>query len=172
MQEPRSTYESTEEERHAGIADNLVVTIGYQYNSQAIIAEEKTPPPLDHLELDGHPGRRIPHVWLERQGQRLSTLELLGSGFVLLAGGDGKVWYDAAQTLASSRGIGLDAYCVGSSGSLIDLNGHWCEAYGVTSSGAVLIRPDGFIGWRARESEENPAGTLEHVLDHLLCNSI
>jgi 2-polyprenyl-6-methoxyphenol hydroxylase-like FAD-dependent oxidoreductase len=164
----RSSFNPTEEELNAGLADNLAIIIGYQYTSQAVISEGGTPPPLDHLELDGLPGERIPHVWLEYRGKRVSTLDLLGSGFVLLTGEDGKMWRDAARTLAISRGVGLDSYCIGSSSGLIDLDGHWCDAYGVTSSGAVLIRPDGFIAWRAKEVEENPASTLEKVLDLIL----
>jgi putative polyketide hydroxylase len=165
----RPAFAPTEEDRNAGLADNNVIMIGYQYTSQAVIAEDATPPPLDHLELDGRPGRRMPHVWLADHGKRLSTLDLLGSGFVLLAGKEGKMWREAARNLAISRGIGLDAYCVGSSNSLIDLDGRWCETYGVTSSGAVLIRPDGFVAWRAKEAKEHPASTLENVLDQLLC---
>lgn len=168
----RSYFELTEEERNAGLVDTPTIITGYQYISQAIISEDKTPPPLDHLELDGRPGKRMPHVWLESQGKRLSTLDLLGSGFVLLAGKDGKMWREAARNLAISRGIGLDSYRPGSSSSLIDLDGYWCEAYGITSSGAVLIRPDGFVAWRAKEAEVNCAYTLENVLNHLLCLNV
>jgi putative polyketide hydroxylase len=164
----RPAFNPTEEERNAGLADNLAIIIGYQYTSQAVIAEDGTPPPLDHLELDGRPGERMLHVWFAYRGKRVSTLDLLGSGFVLLAGENGKMWRDAARSLAISRGLGLDSYCIGSLSGLIDLDGHWCDAYGVTSSGAVLIRPDGFIAWRAKEAEENPTSTLEKILDRIL----
>jgi putative polyketide hydroxylase len=154
-----------------GLADNLVIITGYQYSSQAIIAEDQAPLPFDHLALDGHPGRRAPHLWLEQQGNRISTLDLFGTHFVLLAGEDGRGWRDAARTLAARRGIDLDAYCVGSAGDLIDLDGRWCSAYGVSSSGAVLVRPDSFVGWRvssAHGTEESQERVLEGVLDHLL----
>jgi putative polyketide hydroxylase len=151
------------------LADSLVIITGYQYTSQAIISEDETPLPLDHLELDGHPGRRAPHLWLERKGRRISTLDLFGSRFVLLAGEDGIGWREAAQAIAARRGIDLDAYCVGSAGDLIDLDGRWCTAYGIASRGAVLVRPDGFVGWRTDGSEEPQEQTLEWALDHLLC---
>jgi putative polyketide hydroxylase len=35
------------------------------------------------------PGTPVPHVWLERKSQRISTLELFDGGFVFLAGSDG-----------------------------------------------------------------------------------
>ncbi len=151
------------------LADPLVVIVGYQYTSQAIIPEDEAPLPLDHLELNGHPGRRAPHLWLERQGKRISTLDLFGSRFVLLAGADGRTWRDAAQAIAARRGIALDAYSVGSTGDLIDLDERWCTTYGVTSTGAVLVRPDGFVGWRTQGSEEPQERTLEWALDCLLC---
>lgn len=153
------------------LADNLVIITGYQYSSQAAIAEDEAPLPLDHLALDGHPGRRAPHLWLEQQGKRISTLDLFGTHFVLLAGEDGRGWRAAAQTIAARRNIDLDAYYVGSVGDIIDLDGRWCNAYGVTSSGAVLVRPDGFVGWRvssAHDSEWSQERVLEGVLDHLL----
>ncbi len=37
-------------------------------------------------ESKGRPGSRAPHVFLERDGTRLSTLDLFGRNFVLLAG--------------------------------------------------------------------------------------
>jgi putative polyketide hydroxylase len=153
------------------LADNLVIITGYQYNSQAVISEDEAPLPLDHLELNGHPGRRAPHLWLEQRGRRISTLDLFGSRFVLLAGEDGVAWRDAAQVIAIRGGINLDAYCVGSAGDLIDLDGRWDTAYGVTSRGAVLVRPDGFVGWRTNGSEESQERVLEQVLDHLLCRA-
>jgi putative polyketide hydroxylase len=153
----------------ARLADNLVIIVGYQYTSQAIISEGDALP-LDHLELDGHPGRRAPHLWLEREGERISTLDLFGSCFVLLTGEDGRSWRDAAQAIAARREIALDAYCVGSSGDLVDLDERWAPTYGVTSTGAVLVRPDGFVAWRAEGSEQSPEQVLASVLDRILCS--
>jgi putative polyketide hydroxylase len=150
------------------LADNLVIITGYQYTSGAIIANDTEPLPLDHLILDGHPGRRAPHVWLERQGRRISTLDLFGAHFVLLTGEYGQGWRDAAQALAARRDMNLDAYCVGSNDDLIDLDNRWSNAYGVTSAGAVLVRPDGFVCWRVRDAKESQEQTLAAVLDQLL----
>ncbi len=153
---------------NTGIVNNLVVITGYQYTSGAIIAEDHEPLPLDHLELAGHPGRRAPHVWLEQQDRRISTLDLFGSRFVLLAGEQGQEWREAAQTLAARQDINLDAYCVGPAGDLRDQHHRWSEAYGVTSAGAVLVRPDGFVCWRMQGAKESPEQTLAAVLERLL----
>src|SRR5579859_7232461 len=63
--------------------------VGYRYRSQAVIAEdasslEQEIALLSGGELTGLPGSRVPHMWLERGGQRLSTLDLLDGRFVLL----------------------------------------------------------------------------------------
>jgi putative polyketide hydroxylase len=152
----------------ADIADNLVIITGYQYASRAIIAENNDSVPLDHLALDGRPGRRAPHVWLERQGRRISTLDLFGPRFVLLSGEHGQGWCDAARALAARQDINLDTYCIGSAGDLVDLDNRWSDAYGVTSAGAALVRPDGFVCWRTRDAQESPEQVLEAVLDQLL----
>lgn len=152
----------------ADIADSLVIITGYQYTSRAIIAEDNEPLPLDHLVLDGRPGRRAPHVWLERQGRRISMLDLFGPRFVLLTGEQGQGWRAAAQALAARRNLNLDAYCVGPTGNLIDLDNRWSDAYGVTHAGAVLVRPDGFVCWRVKDAQESPEQELATVLDQLL----
>ena len=46
------------------------------------------------------PGSRAPHVFLDRDGARLSTLDLFGGKFVLLAGPQGAAWRDAALAAA------------------------------------------------------------------------
>ena len=34
------------------------------------------------------------------------------------------------------------------------------EAYGIQPSGAVLVRPDGFVAWRAKSAEGAPSAVL------------
>ena len=78
-------------------------------------------------ETRGRPGTRAPHVAL---GPDRSTLDLFGRSFVLLrAAGD-----DWAPP-------GVEAHVIVADGFL--------EAYGITREGAVLIRPDGIVGWRS-----------------------
>jgi hypothetical protein len=81
-------------------------------------------------ESKGRPGTRAPHLWLS---DNCSTLDLLGHDFVLLAGPDGEAWCQA--------------------GARIIKNNAFPDAYGITPSGAVLIRPDGFVAWRGETSD-------------------
>ena len=122
----------------------------------------------EHLYVSrGCPGTRAPHMVLERKGKRLCTCYLFGEHFVLLTGTDGATWCDAALQVANRLGVELVARRIGTGGDLVDVDGRWPSAYGITSTGAVLVRPNGLVGWRAEERVEHPEQTLEAVLADL-----
>src|SRR5262249_51800118 len=116
-------------------------------------------------------GTRAPHVWLERGETSLSTLDLFLDHFVLLGGTEAGPWCDAARAVAIRMRVGLDVWCIGPSGDLIDRAGDWCSTYGVTPTGAVIVRPDGFVAWRSRSGSSSAEEEIERVLGHLLCRS-
>jgi len=87
---------------------------------------------------------------------------------VLLAGSEGAAWPAAALAAAARLGVGLDAHVVGGTG-LADPEGCFPGAYGISPSGAVLVRPDGFVGWRAPEAAGAPEQALRQALQTLLC---
>lgn len=150
---------------------------GYRYRSQAILSEGVSPTEqgkielLERPEFTGEPGSRVPHLWLEQGGQRISTLDLLDSRFVLLVGPDGASWQKAASGAATTLGIGLAAYRIGSDGDLRDLENAWQTKMGAAPEGAVLVRPDGFVAWRACRLPTNPEQELEQALSSILCRS-
>ena len=151
------------------IVDDFSMEIGYRYDSPAIVLEPGSPPLHQHpRESAGRPGARAPHVFLERGGRRLSTLDLFGRNFVLLAGPGGGSWCDAARGAADRLGAALDAYLVGGP-ELADPEGCFPGAYGISPSGAVLVRPDGFVGWRAADAADAAEDTLRQALQMLLC---
>ena len=151
--------------------------MGYRYRSRAILDEAEAPPPRDEIvlpesqELAGLPGTRIPHLWLERQGQRISTVDLLDGRFVLLTGADGAPWHEAAAPAAASLSVGLAAYRVGPDSDLLDPEYGWSHGMGVSPEGAVLVRPDGLVAWRTGTRAGTPVAVLEQVLAHVLCRS-
>jgi putative polyketide hydroxylase len=49
-----------------------------------------------------------------------------------------------------------------------DPAGAFAELYGVSRSGAVLVRPDGFVARRAKEAVSNPQQTLASVIQRLV----
>ncbi|XVQ88740.1 FAD-dependent monooxygenase [Microbispora siamensis] len=92
----------------AGVVNAPVVHMGYRYDSAAVVGGRPDLPSTEHvaLDLDGSPGSRLPHLWVERDGPRLSTLDLV-SGFTLLTGAAGASWTRAARDAADRLGVPL-----------------------------------------------------------------
>jgi putative polyketide hydroxylase len=154
---------------------------GYEYASPAIMAEPGARPKnllwqlfsgTGFLGLDGRPGTRAPHIWVEKQGERISTLDLFGKSIVLLTGSDGDAWFKAASAAAGHLDIDLVTYRIGPAGDLLSTRKAWQASAGISAQGALLIRPDGFVAWRSKKQVGNPQGELEQVLTHLLCREI
>ncbi len=152
----------------------LYPIVGYCYRSTAILGDAEVPPAqgevglLEHLELNGLPGTRVPHLWIERQGQRISTLDLFDGCFVLLSGADGTAWNEAAAVVAEHLGIELAAYRIDRDADLLALDTAWEARLGVSSEGAVLLRPDSFVAWRSSILPDNPTDALERAMSHIL----
>jgi 2-polyprenyl-6-methoxyphenol hydroxylase-like FAD-dependent oxidoreductase len=152
------------------LVDDFSMELGYRHNSPAVVLEEDGDHPLhEHpRESKGRPGSRAPHVFLDRRGVRLSVLDLFGRNFVLLAGAEGDVWCTTALRAAERLRLSLDAYRVGSD-ELADPEGRFHDAYGISASGAVIVRPDGFVGWRSRDAAGASEEVTLHALRSLLC---
>jgi hypothetical protein len=157
----------------------LISGHGFGYASNAICAEDTAP--LGGLtwrpwtlaslffSIDGRPGRRVPHVWVEQKGNRISTLDLCGKCFVLLAGADGKPWLKAAEKASTTLGLKIKAYVVGPEGDLIAPKAAFESATGITSGGVILVRPDDFVAWRERRQPSNPQTELDRAMSQALC---
>jgi putative polyketide hydroxylase len=138
---------------------------GYLYRSKAVFASDNVLYE-DPQHPTGQPGARAPHVALTRDGRSLSTLDLFGRDFVLLTGVEGSAWYEAAAVVAQQLGMVLNAYRMGV--DLADGAGCFSDLYGISSRGATLVRPDGFVAWRTSTSGEQPERDLERVLLQVL----
>jgi hypothetical protein len=145
------------------MANDLDIDLGYRYRSRAVIADGGDDSRLlePTKETRGRPGTRAPHLWIERNAASTSTLDLFGPGFTLLAGPRGAAWYASAKAAGSESGVALDAHIVEAE--------HFPEAYGITTSGAVIVRSDGVIGWRAAGDDEASAATISGVIAALVC---
>jgi 2-polyprenyl-6-methoxyphenol hydroxylase-like FAD-dependent oxidoreductase len=154
------------------IVDDLSMEIGYGYRSPAIISETGNEAPVhgDPRRSKGLPGTRAPHVVLERAGKPISTLDLFNGNFCLLAGPEGGAWCAAAPAAAAKLGLALDPHRI-DQGELQDPQQVFAEAYGISASGAVLVRPDGFVAWRAADASGASEATMHKVLASLLCRS-
>jgi putative polyketide hydroxylase len=101
----------------------------------------------------------------------ISTLDLVGKGFVLLVGPDGLDWVAAARDLKARAQLSVSALRLGDglTGPVETL----MTKTGIDRSGAILVRPDGFIAWRALAARaDDPAATLAAALGRALCGDI
>jgi 2-polyprenyl-6-methoxyphenol hydroxylase-like FAD-dependent oxidoreductase len=112
----------------------------------------------------GRPGSRAPHVRLARDGAELSTTDLFGLGFTLLAGASGQEWLAAGDKVAGRLGVRLAGYVIDDD---MDIDDTFGARYGIGRTGVVLVRPDGVIAWRAKGSGgvEELESALRGVLD-------
>ena len=155
------------------LVDDLSMEIGYRYHSPAIISEPGSGTALyEHpSKSKAMPGTRAPHVMLTRAGKPVSTLDLFTRNFSVVAAPDGGVWCDFASAAAPGLGLALDAYRPDRDGDIADSEGRLAAAYDLSPSGAVIIRPDGFVAWRARDAATASKATMTSVLSSLLCRN-
>lgn len=153
------------------------VEFGYTYRSAAVV-EDGSPDyvPLDPVRLyepSTRPGHPLPHAWVERGGERIALASLVDGGhFVLLAGEDGDAWVEAAGKLAARTGIPLRAGTVGVlDGDYVDIRCTWLRNRGIGAQGAVLVRPDRYVGFRAAGAVEDPAAALAAALNQILATA-
>ena len=149
------------------IVGDLEIDLGARLHSRAVAAAGSADDAVyvDPRESRGEPGTRAPHLWLSRDGERISTLDLTGAGFVLLAGAEADLWVQAAGA------AGIAVHRVGAPGSLADPDDAFPSAYGITPAGAALVRPDGFVAWRAADADGASARVLTDALDMALCRA-
>ncbi|MFE5913064.1 FAD-dependent oxidoreductase [Streptomyces wedmorensis] len=145
--------------------------LGYRYPRGAVLGTDPAMPVVsDGLRLTGEPGSRAPHMWLNRAGTQVSTLDLYERSLVLLSSEDGD-WHTAATRVARQLSVPLDPYRIGA-GPDAELSPasdtDWAEVHGVTPDGAVLVRPDGFVAWRSEGASADPGAALRQALTAIL----
>jgi 2-polyprenyl-6-methoxyphenol hydroxylase-like FAD-dependent oxidoreductase len=151
----------------AGEASPDELLLGLRHRSGAIVAEDTDPTRFEDPNAPtGRPGFRAPDVPLVRNGAELSTVDLFGTGWVLLTGQGGGIWHAAAEHAADVLAIRLTGHGLGP--ALTDPTGTLTERYGIGETGASLIRPDGVVAWRSPYEVTDPAATLLAVLGRLL----
>jgi putative polyketide hydroxylase len=143
-------------------ARTLGVVLGADYDSSAILPDgtealARADPVAEYLP-SARPGQRAPHAWLDA-AHTVSTLDLFGIGFVLLTG-DASTWRPAVAT-AAAAGIPVRLEAPDPAA--------WTHTYGVQRSGAVLVRPDGYVAARWPAAPDQPEAGLRgalHTLTH------
>lgn len=96
-------------------------------------------------------GPRFPHAWLNVDGRRISTLDLVGGRFVILAGPNAAVPDDALYEIVRPAGF-EDA--------------GFAAAWGLDAGGVVLVRPDGFVAWKSGNDGAAAPRAVREALSH------
>jgi len=149
--------------------------IGFRYEQGALVSDGTQPPAADPMGSTYHPttrpGHRLPHAWLTASdGARVSTHDLAGrDGFALLTGPDGAAWTEAAGAAAEKLGVPVRVVRIGSANEdHIDSDGTWAEVREISDAGAVLVRPDNHVAYRALDAVEDTTATLTTALTTVL----
>jgi 2,4-dichlorophenol 6-monooxygenase len=148
--------------------------LGYMYHSD-VITQEATPAPeperdpLLYYTPTTRPGARVPHARLERDGQPLSSLDLVDPlGFTLLTGVGGTSWRTSAEQIATRVGVPITVHVIGERGGLYDPYRDWATRSEVDTTGAVLVRPDGHVAWRCPTAAPDGPQQLANAIDRAL----
>lgn len=151
--------------------DDASFELSAVHRSRAVLggegADEATPVD-DPRDPTGRPGVRAPHVPVDRDGQPGSVHDVLGPEFALLTGASGAAWCEAAREVAASGEIPLTPYRVAADGDLVAGDGRFEEAYGIGPDGAVVVRPDGIVAWRAASVAADPRAVVRDLMSRLL----
>ena len=155
-------------ENQAEHFDMLGLQLGYRYDDGAVVTDGTQPPalanPVREYVATSRPGARLPHAWVERDGRRVSTLDLTEPGtFTLLTASPDERW-DAAA--AGVPGAPVRIVSVGR--EVVDVDGGWAKVSELGADGALLVRPDQHVGWRATAMPDDPVTAVRDALDHLL----
>lgn len=162
-------------QRAAPHGDNAVLHTGYQlgtvYHSEAVIPNHEVPPTpelADYIETTV-PGVRAPHAWLkDREGRRISTIDLWGERFTLCGQDLQEHWVTATNLVSRRMGIELGAINVSRDGALRPFDSKFEALYGSENGIVILVRPDGFIGAKLNaESLESAVSQLTDVMNSI-----
>lgn len=150
--------------------NHIGLELGSIYDSTAVVPDGSKPPEVNDPFTDyipsGVPGCRAPHVWIDRNGERLSTLDLVAPEFSILAGANGEDWRAIAKAAGTESGLDIPCHLIGT--DVDDVENTFTNRFGVGATGAVLVRPDGFIAWRAAELKTGTADDLKRALRSIL----
>lgn len=144
---------------------------GVRYESSAVLPDGAQVPEstiADYAE-SGAPGARAPHLWLRgADGSEISTIDLFGGGFVLLAADQRDRWIQAAQQSSHARSVHVKVHQIGPGRAWRELSRRFTSVYGLTSEGAVLVRPDGHVLARFSGGVDEPEAVLDAALVQVL----
>ncbi len=158
-------------ERQAAHFNMTGLDLGVCYQSPAIVGDG--PPPLSDHPISQYvpsttPGSRLPHCWLQKEGERLSTLDLVKSDRLLVLafqGLDGALEDVVRRVQASGTAVDVAAIAPGS--MIEPAEDQFADLF--SAEEVLVIRPDGHIA--ARLPWVEAAARLESACVTAICGS-
>jgi putative polyketide hydroxylase len=144
------------------IIDDAAIELGQLYRSAALPEVAAGLPPARRPdEWEGQPGTRAPHLWLDKPARR-SLLDEFGQHWALVS--HDHAWELAAARVTADLGVPVSFTRIGITTDAAvqpdDLATQFQTAYGLGPGGAALIRPDGYIAWRAHTAPTSRTAAL------------
>lgn len=146
------------------------VDLNQRYDSGAIVPDGTPDPgfardPELYHQPSSRPGAKLPHAWLTSGTRTVSTLDTVGRGrFTLLTGIGGEGWLRAAE----AQDLDIATVVIGPGQEYEDPYGDWARLSEVSDSGALLVRPDGYVAFRHPAAAGNAAELLGAALRQIL----
>lgn len=152
------------------------VEMNLRYTSSAVVpdgspAEEfKRDKELYH-QASSRPGANIPHAWLiDQQQQKISTVDICGKGQFTLITGLGAVeqWSTALTEIKNAQGLSVALRVIGPGQEYEDVYGDFARLRDISETGALLVRPDNIVAWRAQAASKQSAKDLVVAIQKIL----
>jgi len=153
------------------ILSNHGQQFGYLYESDAVVPDgsEIVESSVPEYRPNTRPGARAPHSWVTLEGEVVSTIDTYNGGIVLFTGPEDVAWSAAGVRLHQELGAPVASYALGRDLQPVDESiAVLLERYGVEPTGAVLIRPDGFVGFRSAAGSADEYASLRNALTEIL----
>ena len=149
------------------------IELGFGYEQGFLVKDGTESPESDPLGQNyspsTSPGHRLPHAWLDKGDEVISTHDLAGrhSGFVLITDANGGAWVRVAKDVSQARGIKISAFQIDKTPYLGDYDDQWEQVKGIKPGGAVLVRPDNIVAWRSLYPSERNGVELRDAMNIL-----
>ncbi len=149
------------------------VELGQFYKSSAIVSDGELPEPERdrdlYYQVSTLPGSHLPHAWVGDHRHKRAMLDLAPyNRFTLVTGVAGSDWASAADKVGHELGVPIETVVIGPGREVTDLYFDWARLREVTESGALLVRPDKHICWRADELVSDAEDALRRALTAVL----
>lgn len=149
-------------EHQAEHFDMFGLQLGFSYDGPAIVPDGTPKPevanPVREFVPSARPGARLAHGWIEHDGVRSSTLDLVrGDAYVLVAAPDAG-WREAAAAAP------LPVRVVEWTREVADPDDWWHRVAGLGEGGALLVRPDQHVAARFALRPADPSAALAAAL--------